>query len=215
MKIAHFFKNPDSSAGRDTLRRAVRVTRRTTSQAVLSGSARERILDAVRSQAADQPAELFPSLFTAPRRLLAAGALPLLLAVGLLVLLNQPTPVTPDLGASSMQISKEDGQIFIHIANGSRNHVVYRSTVPDRFERSTGVTVTDGSFTDAIDDQAGLVFYRIDECFRNCGFEVSNRQPRKEKREVEAACQANRALTSFEFLVHSTAPRHSRSARCL
>ena len=61
-----------------------------------------------------------------------------------------------------MQVSKEDGQVFFRIANGSRDHVVYRSTVPDRFERSTGVAVTDGSFTDAIDDNAELVFYRID-----------------------------------------------------
>ena len=162
MKIVQFFQNSDSAAGRDTLRRAVRATRRTTRQVALSGSARDRILDAARNQPADQPGELFPSLFTAPRRLLAAGALPLVLAVGLLVLLNQPAPVTPELGSTTLQVSKEDGQIFFRIANGSRNHVVYRSTVPDRFERSTGVKVTDGSFTDAIDDQAGLVFYRID-----------------------------------------------------
>ena len=162
MKIVQFFKNSDSSAGRDTLRRAVRATRRTSGDAVLSASARDRILNAARGQAADQPAELFPSLFTAPRRLLAAGALPLILAVGLLVLLNQPAPVTPEPGSATLQASVEDGQVFFRIANGSRNHVVYRSTVPDRFDRSTGVKVTDGSFTDAIDDQASLVFYRID-----------------------------------------------------
>lgn len=161
MRMLPFSKKSGRSAGQETLRRAVRATRRTAADAVLSVSARDRILDAARNQA-DQPVELFPSLFTAPRRLLVAGALPLVLAMGLLVLLNHDTPVAPELADPSVQFSKQDGQMFIRIANGSREHVVYRSTVPDRFERSAGVAVTNGSFIDAIDDKADLVFYRID-----------------------------------------------------
>ena len=161
MRFLPFIQNSGDSAGRETLRRAVRATRRSAGGSTLSAPARARILDAARN-GADQPLELFPSLFTAPRRLIAAGALPLILAAGLLVLLNQRSPVAPEMGGFDVQVSKVDGQVFFRIANGSREHTVYRSTVPDRFEPSSAVAVTDGSFTDALDDQADLVFYRID-----------------------------------------------------
>ena len=161
MRIPPFSRKAGQSAGRDALRRAVRATRRTAGETVLSAPARDRILDAARIQA-EQPMELFPSLFTAPRRLLVVGALPLILAMGLLVLLNQDTTVAPDLGDPSLQVSKQNGQVFFRIANGSRDHVVYRSTVPDSFDGAAGVTVKDGSFSDPIDDHANLVFYRID-----------------------------------------------------
>jgi len=161
MKFSHFFKASNGLAGSETLRRAVRATRRTAGESELSASARDRILDAARNQA-DQPGELFPSLFTAPRKLLLVGALPLMLAAGMLFLLNQSAPVVPDLGPATMHVSKEDGQVFFRMADGSRSHVVYRSTDPNRFERSSGVQVTGGSFTDALDDQADLVFYQFD-----------------------------------------------------
>ncbi|RLE24933.1 MAG: hypothetical protein DRJ50_03915, partial [Actinobacteria bacterium] len=88
MKIFRLSKTNDEFAGREALRRAVRATRRTSAEAVLSASSRDRILDASRNQADPSPS-LFPSLFAAPRRLFAVGALPLILAAGLLVLLNQ------------------------------------------------------------------------------------------------------------------------------
>jgi hypothetical protein len=139
----------------------VRATRRATGNASLSASARDRILDAARTPA--EPAEeLFPALFTAPRRLLAAGALPLLLAVGMLLLLNRSATVVPDVGVPSVQATKQGDQVFFRIANGTRDHVVYRSTSPERFEASQGVKITDGSYSEDIDDHAGLVFYRID-----------------------------------------------------
>jgi hypothetical protein len=161
MKFSMIFKQPDDDAGSDVLSQAIGATRGLNPKRTLSTDTRARILDAAQCQS--EPArEMFPALFTAPRRLVAAGILPLVLAMGLLVMLNQGRPVAPDSPSTTVHAVKQGDQVHFNIANGSRSHFVYRSTVPDRFEASSAVRVTDGAFVDAVDDQADLVFYRID-----------------------------------------------------
>lgn len=161
MRFSTIFKKTDDAAGYEALTDAIRATRGLRRESRLSPESRARILDAAQCQS--EPArEMFPALFTAPRRLVAAGVLPLVLAMGLLVLLNDGTPVAPNATTTTVRAMKDGDRVQFNIANGSRSHFVYRSTVPDRFESSSVVRVTDGAFVDPVDDQADLVFYRID-----------------------------------------------------
>ena len=77
-------------------------------------------------------------------------------------IVEAPAGVAAPDGAAAVRVAKVEGRLQFTIANGNRDHVVYRSTAPDRFERSKGVQITDGSYDEALDDSASLVFYRID-----------------------------------------------------
>ena len=46
--------------------------------------------------------------------------------------------------------------------HGTRAHRVVRSSDPNRFDSSEGVSVTDGSYSEGLSDNSDLVFYRID-----------------------------------------------------
>ena len=128
----------------------------------LSEGARERILATARRHAPLE--EPLPSLFTPGSRLLVAGALPVLLAGALLIGVdgNVPSPVPTGEAPPVVTVVKQGEQVTFSISNGGREHPVYRSTDPGRFDTSSGVAVTDGAYIDRIDDDADLVFYRID-----------------------------------------------------
>jgi hypothetical protein len=98
------------------------------------------------------------------RRLLVAGALPLVLAGVLLIGIDGgvESPLSPGEGETRVAVFKQGDRVFFNIENGERRHVVYRSTDPVHFERVSGVSVTDGAYHDGLQDQADLVFYRID-----------------------------------------------------
>jgi len=59
-------------------------------------------------------------------------------------------------------VSKQGDQVTFTIANGGSAHTVYRSTSPESFDLARAVRVSDGEFVDRVDDQASIVFYRID-----------------------------------------------------
>ena len=127
----------------------------------LSDTAKMRILDEARRP---QHADGLRALFTPTRHLLVAGTLPVVLAVALLIGLDpgvQPPPVGID-DAPSVAVFKDNGRITFSIQNGGRPHTVYRSTDPQGFDRQDGVKVTSGAYEDRLQDQADLVFYRID-----------------------------------------------------
>jgi len=131
----------------------------------LSSQARARILQG--ALATEGAPRFWPALFAPTGRLIVAGSLPLVLAGALMFLMDRsvvepPAGVATPGATAAVQVAKVDGRLQFTIANGSRDHVVYRSTTPDRFERSKGVQVTDGSYDEALDDAASLVFYRID-----------------------------------------------------
>jgi hypothetical protein len=128
----------------------------------LSADVRSRIIDEALSHA---PAEkALPSLFTPGRRLLVAGALPVVLAAALLMGIDGDVraPVSTGEGSSVVSVVKEGDQVTFSISNGGRQHTVYRSTDPVQFEPSSGVAVTDGAYVDRVSDDADLVFYRIE-----------------------------------------------------
>jgi hypothetical protein len=134
---------------------------RKTEEPTLSDTARTRILDEARRPV---HADGLRALFTPTRHLLVAGTLPVVLAVALLIGLDSGVQ-TPPAGindALRVAVSKEDGRITFSIQNGGRPHTVYRSTDPQGFDRESGVKVTSGAYEDRLQDQADLVFYRID-----------------------------------------------------
>jgi len=133
---------------------------RATPETGLSGESRGRILrEALHDGEAD---EALPALFTPTRRLLVAGALPVLLAVGLLVGIFPGKHQTTASHPASIAVSKQGDQVLFTIRNGDRAHRVVRSSQPDRFDGSEGVAVTDGSYAEGLSDGSDLVFYRID-----------------------------------------------------
>jgi hypothetical protein len=153
------YKNGDPE--RTELDRAVRAFREAGFDERVSEDARRRILNAtLRGEAGE---ENLPALFTPTRRLWLAAAAPVLLTMALLVGFEKEIDVPPSSaeGEPRVAVFKQGDRVRFHIENGAQ-HVVYRSTSPDRFDEGSGVAVTDGSYEDGLRDQADLVFYRID-----------------------------------------------------
>jgi hypothetical protein len=128
----------------------------------LSAETRDRILNAA-SRGGSSHAS-FPAVFTPTRRLLVAAALPVALAVALFIGFDGGVQLPPsvDSGQPTVAVFKQGDQVFFDIRNGDRQHVVCRSTEPDRFDSACGVPVKGGAYADGLQDQASLVFYRID-----------------------------------------------------
>jgi hypothetical protein len=148
--------------GERRLDAAIRACRVAGPEERLSAEARGAILnEALRGRTTEEP---LAAVFTPTRRLLVAGALPIALAVVLLVgidgALQTPPPAVE--GAPRVAVVKQGDRVFFNIENGDRRHVVYRSTDPAHFERASGIAVTDGAYHEGLRDQADLVFYRID-----------------------------------------------------
>lgn len=132
----------------------------------LSDAARARILSEVTRPTPQKP--FWPPLFAPTTRLLVAGGLPLILAVAMIALVERSAGTAPveALGLApspaTVQVAKVGGRVEFTISNGQRSHFVSRSTVPDRFDASRRVRMTDGAYADNLDDGTALVFYRID-----------------------------------------------------
>ena len=158
-----FYKNrKNGSDAAENLEAMIAAAREGGRSEGLSADCRERILNrALRGAASEGP---LPGLFTPTRRLVVAGALPVVLAFALLVGFEQGVqpPRPPAEGAPQVAVFKRGDRVFFDIRNGDRQHYVCRSTQADRFDSSCGVPVTDGAYEDGLQDQASLVFYRID-----------------------------------------------------
>ena len=89
-----------------------------------------------------------------------AGALPVA-AIGLLAVMLVDRGVEPT-HPLRVRATKAGGEVIFSIANGNRDHSVYKSSVPNRFGASAQLQVRGGSFRDTVDDDSGLVFYRIE-----------------------------------------------------
>jgi hypothetical protein len=140
---------------------AVRALREVPAE-VLSGDARERILHGALEARSTSEAPL-AALFAPRRWLVAAAALPLLLAAALVALVDRSAISPTATGAPTrVEAMKVGGQVVFTIANGKTAHRVYRSTTPERFDLSAPVSVTDGVYRDGLDRGADVVFYRID-----------------------------------------------------
>lgn len=111
--------------------------------------------------------ESLRSLFTPTRHILIAGTLPVVLGVALIVGLNPSVrpPATIPLDAERaprLAVSKVGDRIEFDIQNGDRTHTVYRSTDPTGFLAAGGVEVRGEAYVDRVQDQADLVFYKVD-----------------------------------------------------
>ena len=147
-----------SKRDHDIVRRAATQWRQEAGAPTLSSATREAVLGrAFHETTAVRP---FPALFVTTRRVVLAGVLPLVLLGVLVVVATVQRPVI-DRAPTVVASRVGDGVVF-KIDNGKREHTVYRSTVPHRFDPEAGVRVEDGTFADAVDDGARVVFYRID-----------------------------------------------------
>ena len=140
------------------LGRAVADWRRHAPSPSLSSDARDRIL----RRAMDKKVAVrsFPALFVATRRLIFAGVLPLVILGVFTVLVTIPND-SPEAGPNVVASRIGDRVVFT-IANGGGGHTVYRSTEAHRFDPGAAVRVNDGAFEVPADEDARVVFYRID-----------------------------------------------------
>jgi hypothetical protein len=58
--------------------------------------------------------------------------------------------------------AKIHGQLVFTLANGKTDHLVYRSTDPQSFDRSEPVRMAGNKYTEDATGGPALVFYRID-----------------------------------------------------
>jgi hypothetical protein len=130
----------------------------------LSAAARGRILA---ESTRELPGKAFwPPLFAPTSRVLAAGALPLALAVGLMALVDrggvQAPPTILGHKSPTVEVAKVGDRVEFKVSNGGRPHWVSRSTSPDEFDPDLRVRMREGAFADNLEDGTTLVFYRIE-----------------------------------------------------
>jgi len=155
-----FFDREARSGRDDRLSALVAAAREGVREESLSDDSRARIAAGVLGRHGST--EPLPALFTPARSLVLAATLPLLLAGGLLSVMHRGLDTATPLPTTSVMAVKQGDQVVFRIANGKRSHTVYRSTSPDRFDAASGVRVDDGSYTDTVEDESSLIFYRID-----------------------------------------------------
>ena len=136
----------------------------------LSPHLRARVLDAAAGGAdVGTPVPRARALFFPVRRFALAAVVPTLalaLALGSLV---RPVPVSdPDreaamtVAATRLEVQRHGDEVIFRIANGSTQHRVYKSTDLGSLDTVTPVVVEDGVFRDRVEQDSGIVFYRID-----------------------------------------------------
>jgi len=105
-----------------------------------------------------------PPLFRTTRMLAWAMALPALLLAAVMTWNLLPVSPSQEAGeAPQVSAIKRGNEVIFVIANGQRNHTVYRSeTAAGLAGSQKPFALTDGTFRDRLDNGADLVFYRID-----------------------------------------------------
>ncbi len=143
----------------DPLRGAIDAARRVEAGPErLSPGRREKILATALAGGPAVSGDPAP-LFTSRGWLVAAAVLPAMLAALMLFTLHGRGGAVA--GPPQVQAFKAGENVVFTIANGNREHFVYRSARPDRFDPATRVRVTDGVYRDSM-KSGDLVFYRID-----------------------------------------------------
>ena len=129
------------------------------SQERLSASARAGIRQGIVS-AGD--GAVHAPLFAPLGRLLAAGALPVLLLGLLAVSLIGPAWSPDQELPPRISAEKSGGHVIFYIANGGRSHQIYRSSDPASFGPSSSFGEARTVFHDRLGNDGDVVFYRID-----------------------------------------------------
>lgn len=145
-------RNPE-----ETLDRAIAVWKAAPVAERLSDEVRRSILRETLENLEAQPV---PTRLRSAAWRILAGALPVA-AIGLLAVVLVDRGVEPT-HALRVRATKAGGEVIFSIANGRNDHSVYKSSVPNKFGASAQLQVRGGSFRDTVDDDSGLVFYRIE-----------------------------------------------------
>lgn len=129
----------------------------------LSAGARANIRVLARGKADPVLERPLGSLFVPLGRLVAAAGIPaLVLAVSFGWLIGAGGAFTPENDTVSIRSHKIDGQAVFEIANGGKMHRVYKAHSARELADSELFTATSGSFSDSLEGESGVVFYRID-----------------------------------------------------
>jgi len=64
--------------------------------------------------------------------------------------------------APQLSAAKVHGQLVFTLANGKRDHLIYRSTDPQTFDRSAAIKMSRNRYAEDATGGPTLVFYRID-----------------------------------------------------
>jgi hypothetical protein len=142
----------------------------------LSAGARANVRTLARQSAQVASERPLARLFQPATRLAAAAAVPaLILAVSFGWLLGgggEPNvseiseiseiPEMTSVASMSIESRKIDGQAVFDIANGGRVHRVYKSTSAKDIEGADLFVTIQGAFSDTLDGDDDVVFYRID-----------------------------------------------------
>lgn len=141
----------------DILDDAVAAWKTTERPETLSDGARSYLFDEVRSIGSGRDNAYVPAVSRAWRWAFL-GALPVVGMAAVLILAGGQHAAQ----SAKLTASKVDGQVVFTLANGKTGHMVYRSTRPDEFERSSGVKMAGNRYSDEATGGPNLVFYRID-----------------------------------------------------
>ena len=142
----------------DILDDALAAWRGTSHDESLSGESRTALFSEVRSMGQGSGGAFVPSLARAWRWAFL-GSVPVVAIATVLL-------VTGDRGghvaAPQLSAAKVNGQLVFTLANGKTEHLIYRSTDPQSFDRSTAVKMTRNRYAEDATGGPTLVFYRID-----------------------------------------------------
>jgi hypothetical protein len=141
----------------DILDDALAAWRGESKDETLSGAARAALFTEVRSMSEGREAAFVPAL-TRAWRWAFLGSVPVVAIASALMVAGSHKPVT----AAHLSAAKVDGQVVFTLANGKTTHMVYRSTDPQAFDKTSAVKMAGNRFSDEATGGPNLVFYRID-----------------------------------------------------
>jgi hypothetical protein len=143
----------------DILDDALSAWRESPRDEALSGPARTALFTEVRSMDADAGAAFVPSL-TRVWRWAFLGSVPIVALAAVLIVAGDHGRQVGD--GPQLTAAKIHGQLVFTLANGKTDHLVYRSTDPQSFDRSEPVRMAGNKYTEDATGGPALVFYRID-----------------------------------------------------
>jgi len=143
----------------DILDDALAAWRESSKDETLSGPSRTALFSEVRSMGQGADGAFVPSL-TRAWRWVFLGSVPLVAIAAVLMLAGdhgRQVASGPQLNAA-----KVHGQLVFTLANGDTEHLIYRSTDPQSFDRSSAVKMARNRYAEDATGGPDLVFYRID-----------------------------------------------------
>ena len=138
---------------------ALAAWRETSKDETLSDTSRTGLFSEVRSMGDGSNEVFVPGLTRAWRWAFLSSVPVVALTVVLMVAGDDGTQVGT---APQLSAAKVHGQLVFTLDNGASNHLIYRSTDPQTFDRSDAVKMSRNRYTEDATGGPTLVFYRID-----------------------------------------------------